>query len=221
MGSWGIHPHTLNLTEISGSHGNGYEDDCQMGCCAVPTFRIAMMAAVSTSETSINAYETTRRNIPNTLIFVKLRRVMTVSRRLHVSAPKPPRKEPVYGTQVGPQSQCTRGRVGSRASVREAGWAPGTVYGRQGGPHSQCTGGRVGPRASVRGAGWAPGPVYGTQGRPQSQCTRSMVSPRTSVREAGWDPEPVYRRRGRQQSRWSCCGGKKILPGNESRSSGQ
>jgi hypothetical protein len=47
----------LRLTcKISGSHGGEYED--VLGCCVV------MMEAVNTSETSVNFYETTRRNIP-------------------------------------------------------------------------------------------------------------------------------------------------------------
>jgi hypothetical protein len=68
--------------EISGSHGE-YEDSCLLGYCAVlsgrslPTFQrcllppssgptsiiALMMEAVSTSETSVNFYQATRRNI--------------------------------------------------------------------------------------------------------------------------------------------------------------
>jgi hypothetical protein len=46
-----------------------YEDDCLLACCAVssgrslPTFRKCVEAA-STSETSVNFYQSTRRNIP-------------------------------------------------------------------------------------------------------------------------------------------------------------
>jgi hypothetical protein len=43
------------------------EDDCILGCCAVQPRGILialMMEAASTSETSANFYQTTRRNIP-------------------------------------------------------------------------------------------------------------------------------------------------------------
>jgi hypothetical protein len=71
------------LSEISGSHGSEYEDDCLLGCCAVksgrslPTFQrclvplssgrswwiiALMMEAASTSETSVNFRQTTWHN---------------------------------------------------------------------------------------------------------------------------------------------------------------
>jgi hypothetical protein len=61
--------------EISDSCGGGYEDDWLLGCCAVlsgrslPTFQRSLlpallMEAASTSETSVNFYQTTRRNNP-------------------------------------------------------------------------------------------------------------------------------------------------------------
>jgi hypothetical protein len=59
------------IGEISGSHGGEYEDDCLLGCCAVKSGRDAcivlitlMMEAASTSETSVNFYQTTRRQNP-------------------------------------------------------------------------------------------------------------------------------------------------------------
>jgi hypothetical protein len=41
------------------------EDDCLLGCCAFNFMAIIalMMEATSTSETSVNFYQTTRRNI--------------------------------------------------------------------------------------------------------------------------------------------------------------
>jgi hypothetical protein len=74
----------LFFGETSSSHGGEYEDDCLLGCCAVqsgrnlPKFQrfwclhhqgddalIALtMEAVSISETSVNLYQTTLRNIP-------------------------------------------------------------------------------------------------------------------------------------------------------------
>jgi hypothetical protein len=50
---------------ILGSHSGKYEDVCLLDCCAVVVWLIAlMMEAVSTSETSVNFYQTTRRNNP-------------------------------------------------------------------------------------------------------------------------------------------------------------
>jgi hypothetical protein len=46
------------LGEISVSHGGEYEDVCLLDCCAL------MMEAASTSETSVNFYQATRRNNP-------------------------------------------------------------------------------------------------------------------------------------------------------------
>jgi hypothetical protein len=46
--------------DISGSHGGEYEDDRHLGYCTI----ILMMEAVHTSETLVNFYETTWRNIP-------------------------------------------------------------------------------------------------------------------------------------------------------------
>jgi hypothetical protein len=43
----------------SGSYAGLYGDDCILECCAM------MMEAVRASETSVNFYETTRRNIPD------------------------------------------------------------------------------------------------------------------------------------------------------------
>jgi hypothetical protein len=40
-----------------GCHGGEYEDDCLLGCAL-------MMEAASTSETSVNFYQTTQRNNP-------------------------------------------------------------------------------------------------------------------------------------------------------------
>jgi hypothetical protein len=42
-------------SSFSGSHGNEYEDDSLLGCCAI--------GAVSTSETLISIYQTTWCNI--------------------------------------------------------------------------------------------------------------------------------------------------------------
>jgi hypothetical protein len=67
--------------EISGSHGDKYEDGCLLGCWAVmsgrglPTFQkcllppssgrfALMMKAASTPNTLVNRYQTTRRNKP-------------------------------------------------------------------------------------------------------------------------------------------------------------
>jgi hypothetical protein len=44
--------------DISGCHGDEYEDDCLLQLIAL------MMEAVSSPETSVNIYQTTRRNIP-------------------------------------------------------------------------------------------------------------------------------------------------------------
>jgi hypothetical protein len=49
---------TFSKKNISGSHGGEYEDGCLLGCCAL------MMEAGSTSETSVNFYQTTLRNNP-------------------------------------------------------------------------------------------------------------------------------------------------------------
>jgi hypothetical protein len=43
------------MNEISGSHGDEYEDGCLLGCCATIAL---MMEAASTSETSVNIYQT-------------------------------------------------------------------------------------------------------------------------------------------------------------------
>jgi hypothetical protein len=64
-----------HVGEILGSHGGEYEDDCFLCCCAVqsgrslPTFQRYLLPPSSgrwvlTSETSVNFYQTTRRNIP-------------------------------------------------------------------------------------------------------------------------------------------------------------
>jgi hypothetical protein len=44
--------------QISGSHGGEYEDGCLLGCCTMMIIRM-MMEAASTSETSVNFYQTT------------------------------------------------------------------------------------------------------------------------------------------------------------------
>jgi hypothetical protein len=54
-------------SEISGSHGDEYEDGCLLGRC------VLMIKAVSTSETSVN-YQTTRRNIQEVSHFINRRR---------------------------------------------------------------------------------------------------------------------------------------------------
>jgi hypothetical protein len=69
----------LLLVEISGSQGDEYEYHCPLECCAVSSYRnyryfrgvyclyhqgILVMEAVSTSETPVNFYQNTRRNIP-------------------------------------------------------------------------------------------------------------------------------------------------------------
>jgi hypothetical protein len=58
------------IVEMSGSHGYEYEDigfwDVAL-CSLVEVYRrliALMMEAASTSETSVNFYQTTRRNIP-------------------------------------------------------------------------------------------------------------------------------------------------------------
>jgi hypothetical protein len=50
----------LPMFYISGPHGDEYENDCLLECCTIPL----MMGAVNTSETSVNFYQTKRRNIP-------------------------------------------------------------------------------------------------------------------------------------------------------------
>jgi hypothetical protein len=40
------------------------EDDCLLGCCAIITAITLIMEAASTSETSVNFYQTVWRNIP-------------------------------------------------------------------------------------------------------------------------------------------------------------
>jgi hypothetical protein len=56
------------ICEVSGPHGCKHEDDRLLGCCAVwlsGNRPIALMIeAVSTSETSVNFYESTWCNIP-------------------------------------------------------------------------------------------------------------------------------------------------------------
>jgi hypothetical protein len=49
-----------NEIEISGSHGGDYEDDSLLGYWAV----LCLMETVSTSETSVNIFKITLRNIP-------------------------------------------------------------------------------------------------------------------------------------------------------------
>jgi hypothetical protein len=49
------------LGEISGSHGGKYEDGCLLGCCAMQSGR-SLMESASTSEKSLNFYQTTRLN---------------------------------------------------------------------------------------------------------------------------------------------------------------
>jgi hypothetical protein len=48
--------------EISGSHGGEYENVCLVGRCALRN--ALMMEAAITYETSVNFYQTTRRNNP-------------------------------------------------------------------------------------------------------------------------------------------------------------
>jgi hypothetical protein len=55
------------MREISGSYGGEYEDECLLECC------VLMMEAASTSETSVNFYQTTQRNIPEDSHFKKQR----------------------------------------------------------------------------------------------------------------------------------------------------
>jgi hypothetical protein len=50
----------IEMSEISGSYGGEYKDGCLLGCCAIAL----MMESASTSETSVNFYQTTRRNNP-------------------------------------------------------------------------------------------------------------------------------------------------------------
>jgi hypothetical protein len=49
--------------EISGSHDGDYEDASLLGRCQVSKVIALMMEAVSTFETSVSFYQTTRRNI--------------------------------------------------------------------------------------------------------------------------------------------------------------
>jgi hypothetical protein len=49
----------MGICEISGSHSGKYEDSCLLGCCIT-----MMMEAASTSEMSVNFYQTTWRNNP-------------------------------------------------------------------------------------------------------------------------------------------------------------
>jgi hypothetical protein len=62
-------------------HGGEYEDDCLLGCCACSLVEVTdvsevlalMMEAASTSETSLNFYQTTRCNIPeDSLLYPQL-----------------------------------------------------------------------------------------------------------------------------------------------------
>jgi hypothetical protein len=57
------------LGEISGSHGDVYEDDCLLRCCAMYGRNLQtcqrfllLMGAARTSETSVNFHQTTRCN---------------------------------------------------------------------------------------------------------------------------------------------------------------
>jgi hypothetical protein len=58
--------------ENSGSHGGAYDDGCLLGCCVRTGLRVTTacclrcpgLEAASTSETSVNSYQTTRRYIP-------------------------------------------------------------------------------------------------------------------------------------------------------------
>jgi hypothetical protein len=51
------------LSDISGSHGGEYEDGCLPACASIIRAIIAlMMEAASTSESSVNFYQTIRRN---------------------------------------------------------------------------------------------------------------------------------------------------------------
>jgi hypothetical protein len=50
------------LSRIWGSEGDEYEDGCLLGCSALYVMSIApIMEAVSTSETLVNSYNSTRR----------------------------------------------------------------------------------------------------------------------------------------------------------------
>jgi hypothetical protein len=51
------------MSEVSDSHGGEYEDGCLMGCCGRLHIALVLEAA-RTSETSVNFYQTTRRNKP-------------------------------------------------------------------------------------------------------------------------------------------------------------
>jgi hypothetical protein len=64
-----------DFCEVLCSHGGEYEDGCFLGCCGVwsggrlPTFQkclslIVLTVEASTSETSLNFYQTKRRNNP-------------------------------------------------------------------------------------------------------------------------------------------------------------
>jgi hypothetical protein len=46
----------------SGSHSGEHKDDCLLGCCDVLSW--CLLEAANTSETSVNFYQTTRRNNP-------------------------------------------------------------------------------------------------------------------------------------------------------------
>jgi hypothetical protein len=58
-------------SEISGSHDGVYEDNSLLEYCAVHSLIALMMETVSTSETSVNFDETTRRNIPEGCLLLK------------------------------------------------------------------------------------------------------------------------------------------------------
>jgi hypothetical protein len=49
------------LGEVSGSHGDEYEDGCLLGCC--DKFMALMMEAVTISQTSVDFVQTSCRNI--------------------------------------------------------------------------------------------------------------------------------------------------------------
>jgi hypothetical protein len=64
MGNWifGSSSEAMLINHFS------FDDDCLLACCAVQSVRSTittlMMETVSTSETSVNFYQTARRNIP-------------------------------------------------------------------------------------------------------------------------------------------------------------
>jgi hypothetical protein len=57
-----LHFQSLLSIQMCVTYGGEYEGDCLLGCLLAASIIRMMMEAASTSETSVNLYQTTRRN---------------------------------------------------------------------------------------------------------------------------------------------------------------